>query len=72
MLTIKSLFQSQYVFIHDTLLDYIECGVTVIPVDDLEEILDEQYFTELGKIGLGKINDEWKVCFLIEYILTYR
>eukprot|EP00794_Sanderia_malayensis_P006241 gene6241-6959_t len=51
----------QYVFIHDALVDYIKCGLTAIPVSELKETLEANYFTPQPDNGLSIIDEEWQI-----------
>ena len=44
------------------MVDYIKCGLTAIPVSELEDVLNtEDYFTPQGDTGISVIEEEWQV-----------
>ncbi|XP_065066983.1 receptor-type tyrosine-protein phosphatase delta-like [Rhopilema esculentum] len=51
----------QYIFIHDALVDYIKCGLTAIPVSELETIHNDFYFDPHPDTAVSVIEEEWQI-----------
>lgn len=54
------MLQSQYVFVHDSLLDYFRIGKTQILADHLQMKLNDEYF-KIDEENESKVVKEWKV-----------
>ena len=48
-------------------MDYIKCGLTAIPVGELDETLEQEYFTINPDTGLTVIDEEWQVIVFIKF-----